>query len=208
MEKKFYDTYLVNATINSTADCSSGEQDQSATICATTIPQGDGESQRDGRKAEILSVHYKGTILIPERANQSTQTTYPIVYIAMVLDTQTNGTQIVSENVFENPSASTRLCVTPLQNLENQKRFRVLKVWRHDFMPATNGSTGSTFDTHGYSKSFDLFHKFKTPLKINYSNTTESIASTADNSVHLIAYCSATGATPTLNYNCRTRFVG
>ena len=193
----------------SSATCAGGEVNASSSISAVTIAQGDGESNREGRRCDVLSVNYKGCVSFTAQANQTTADISPTVYIAMVLDKQTNGAEIVSEDVFQNPSGGTRLCTQPLTDLANQKRYTVLKSWRLDtdtFASAYGG--GSSYDVAGRHYSFNLYHKFKKPLRVTYGGTAENINIVADNSVQLIAFASATSAAPVISYNSRTRFMG
>ena len=48
--------------------------------------------------------------------------------LALVLDMQTNGATISSENVYKNVSASGALAASPFRNLQFIKRFKVLKT--------------------------------------------------------------------------------
>ena len=208
-ELKYYDTNSTGINIVTSATCAGGEVDESATLCATTIAQGDGEQNRDGRKCMVQSVHYKGIINVGEVANESSPDVYPTIFIAMVLDKQTNGGQLSSEDVFTNPGAIASLCATPLLNLTNRSRFQVLKTWKMDTMPVSSiVHDGTNYDRYGRQIRWELYHRFKNPLKCTYSGTTSTIANQVDNSVHLIAFTSSDTFSPQIRYNCRTRFTG
>ena len=163
MEKKFYDTYTTSTTIVSPTDCSGGEADQSSTVSACTISQGDGESNRDGRKAQVLSVHYKGIINCGELQNRSGPDVYPYIFVAMVLDKQTNGAQFNSEDVFVNPSGNASLASTPLLNLQYNSRFQVLKTQKIKITPTTCAHDGNLNqnDWDGIQEPFELYYEWK-----------------------------------------------
>lgn len=206
IEYKFYDTSVVASAIVSPSDAAGGEQDQSATICATTITQGDGEQQRDGRKVVVKNIYINGTVSTAALVNQTAMKVAPIVYIAMVQDKQTNGATIVSENVFKNIGANGILAASPLRNLQESSRYRVLAKVQLDLKDPEASYDGTNIEIAGTEIPFSL--SWSGMMNILYKATTETIANTVDNSVHVIAYCSNTGLVPLLNYNCRTRFVG
>lgn len=206
IERKFYDVSLASTAIPSPADATGAELDPSATLCLTTIAQGDGEQNRDGRNCVVQSIYVNGVIRCAPQANQTATDTPAKIYVAMVLDTQTNGAQLNSEDVFTNPSASGTLAANPLRNLQYSQRFRVLSKFEC-VMPHPNiAFDGTNIEQQGSVKEFQL--SWRGALKCQYTGTTSDIANQADNSVHIIAYCSDTGQVPTLFYNARTRFVG
>lgn len=206
IELKFYDTSLVASALTAPSDATGGEHDQDAVICATTITQGDGEQQRDGRKATVKSIFLSGSISTAVLINQTAMKVAPIVYVALVLDKQSNGATIVSENVFKNIGGNGILAASPLRNLQNSTRYRVLSRVKLDLKDPEASYDGTNIEIAGTEIPFQL--SWRGNLNILYKGTTETIANTVDNSVHVIAYCSNTGLVPLLNYNCRTRFVG
>ncbi len=209
IEVKFYDTSLSANGINAPVDASAGEQDQSATICCTTVTQGDGESQRDGKKISMRSIQVHGRVTCSQQATENTLDNSTKVFIALVLDRQSNGAQLNSEDVFINPSAAVTTASDPFRNLQYSKRFRVLARKKLTFaLTAATNDTGAAGGVvqGGIERSFEFFKKLN--IVANYSGTTETIANSVDNSIHLIAYCTSTALTPLLSYNARLRFVG
>lgn len=49
---------------------------------------------------------------------------------------------------------------------------------------------------------------FSGDIPVTFTNTTADVANVADNSLHLIGFCTSTNFGPTLSYNSRMRFVG
>ena len=76
IELKFLDCAWNSVTINTSTDGSSGElQPSSGCTSAISVPaQGDGESQRDGRKYTIKSMWLNGIVEMTPLANQSDTT--------------------------------------------------------------------------------------------------------------------------------------
>ena len=77
--------------------------DCAKTLSALTAPsQGDAYNQRDGSKITIKSILIQGSLYIPNQNDQTTCDFVPIVTIALVLDKQTNGSTLNSEDVYTN----------------------------------------------------------------------------------------------------------
>ncbi len=210
IEKKFYDTSLSNAAITAPADSTGGEHDPSATSMISTPVRGDSEEQRDGKQISILNCTVKGIINVPQVELAAGPAAPSQVYVALVLDTQTNGAQLNSEDVFKNTAALAKLMAQPQKNLLFMKRFRILKSVCLDMTPDTLSHFAvDSFSYNGKQKKFNWFVDFKSGLKVNFNaGTTASVANVIDNSLHIISFASGVGPAPTLSYNARIRFVG
>ena len=196
IENKFVDnTY--SATIVQTN--AGAEADPTAPIsCLDATAIGTGESNRDGRKVRILSAEVRGSVTM---ATLTTVIVPTKVRIIMVLDTQTNATQLNSEDVFL-PATNVE---DALRNLEYISRF---KVYYDKVFTLKAGSGGNTAaGTYALSGDRQNFHIFK---KLNYDQThtgnTKELSSITDKSLHIICFCD--GAATTLKYESRVRFVG
>lgn len=207
IELKFYDQSLSNSAITAPADATGGEHDPSATVLLNTVTQGDGESQRDGRQIKMMKISLQGLVTYAGQINQTATDNACVVMIALVLDRQTNGATISSENVFINPSASATQAPVAFNNLQFIKRFKVLK--RISFaLPDPNITyDGTNIEQNGAHVEWAMHVDLK-GLTVNYSGTTETVANITDNSLHVIAYCSSTTLVPQIQYNSRLRFVG
>ncbi len=209
IENKFYDTKLLSAALTNPADVTGGEHDPSATIALNTVTQGDGEQQRDGRQISMISLHIRGLITVAKQNTQTDLNEIEEVFIAIVLDTQTNAAQFNSENVYINKAASGILATNLLRNLQFSKRFRILKIKKFMMgqVSATNVGAATTIEIAGTKRAFKMDIKLN-GLKVNYSGTTETIANIVDNSIHVLAFVDSTQRAPLLHYNARLRFVG
>ncbi len=207
IEKKFYDTSLQGASIGAAGGLNAGEYNPSATICLNSVTQGDGESQRDGRKIVMKYISVSGKVDYALGSNQTSLDTFPTIKIYLVLDQQTNGALLNSEDVFINPSAHASLSASSFRNLQYIQRFKVLKTVTISTRPRMAVYDGTNIEEAGHGYPFTM----NVPLNdipVNYSGTTETIANIVDNSLSIVAFATATSAGNVLSYNARLRFVG
>jgi len=211
IEKKFYDTMLVATALGADTGMAGGEYDPSATSMISTPAQGDTEQNRDGKRIVIKSVQVRGIVTtdgLTAQANLSSATACE-TFVALVLDTQTNGAQLNSEDVYKNLQAQASGVAQPLRNLLFANRFRVLKEWQMTLKPsvASNNASAATISVNGDLQEFEAF--IPLDLNVNFnSGTTASVANVIDNSLHIIAFASSTAMTPKISYNARIRFMG
>lgn len=205
IESKFVDTWA-DIELAAPDDGAGGECDPAQPLAALNVmAEGDGPSSRDGRQIRVTNVFVNGLIYggAPIAAPKWDQ----YVYVALVLDKQTNGLQLSSEDVFQNPSSLPNCAPFPLRNLAFTKRFRVLDHKRI-FIPVELYFNGSAVNSLNGNVEFQLSHRFKVPLECNFSASGAEIANLVDNSIHVIAYCSDPAGNPKLQYNARVRFQG
>lgn len=206
-ELKYLDSAKVASAIVSPADGSGAEQDPATVNCLNAIAQGDGESNRDGRRCVMKSVYVTGLVEYPAQADQTAMDPGTKTYIALVLDKQTNGAQLNSEDVFLNPSGNGLVAADPLRNLSYSNRFTVLDNVTVEQDSPNGVYDGTNIELGGAVRSFKLSKKFTIP--VNFTGTAAGVSTIQDNSLHVIAYTSrASTAAPTLSYNARVRFVG
>lgn len=207
IETKFLDTGLLASTITAPTDASGGEHDPATTNCLNPIGQGDGESQRDGRKCVMKNVFVTGSVNGSTLTDQADAVSNCTVHIALVLDTQTNATQLSSEQVFKNPMADARSAAYVLRNKQYTSRFQVLdRVTLTTPMQTMSTDAANTTTIAGYKVPFKLGKKINIP--VFFSNTTGNVSTITDNSLHIIAYADNVESTPKLTYNSRVNFEG
>lgn len=215
IELKFLDCAWNGVALATSTDGSGGELQPSSgcTNCLSVPAQGDGESNRDGRKYTIKSVWCSGMIEYGPAGDQSDAADITGAFLALVLDTQANGATVVSEDVFINPSTTTQAMLPqPLRNLQNSKRFKILAstyIQPHG-MYAFNDNAGTTAFTG--TIGVQVVPKFSLNWKGNIVcdsiGTTADVASASDNAIHLVGYVGATNFTPNVTCKSRVRFVG
>ncbi len=205
VEKKFFDTGITATLLTASANCSSGELDISGKGCLNWITQGDGESNRDGRKYRIVSIQVKGTIYYDGVANQTSKVVSPGAFVALVQDTQSNGTQLNSEDVFVNPSGSSYTVSSLMRNIKYASRFKVLRKKTLTFVgqPAFDGTN---IEISGNQREFNFWVSgIDIPVECTANGGT--IADIMNNSFHVIGFSNGNGNVY-IQYNCRVRFVG
>jgi len=204
LEYKFVDqSYGPTAISNSWAG---GEADPGAgVLCIGPCVQGSGESQRDGTRILMKSVHIQGYIVRPIASDQADGRAGNLFQISLVLDTQTNGTQLNAEDVYgvTEPEIPGRRVVA------NSSRFKVLAtrmISTHDPAMGTDGA--NTNSISGMMVPFSIYKKLNLQVDFIAGAGAGTIADFRNNSLHVIA-CAFNGAlAETLSYNSRVRFVG
>lgn len=205
-ELKFFDSVRASLAIPAPTDATAGEMDP-ATLNAIFCPvQGTGGSNRDGRRCTMTSVQITGLVNVPAQQGQTSADVNGTIFIALVMDKQTNASQLASEDVFSNPSGNASMAASPLRDLERSTRFNVLKVWTMDLPPQQAQHDGTNADLQGYQLRFEGFIKLNT--KVEFIANGGTVADTQDNSLHMIAFASTTASAPTLLYQARVRFIG
>lgn len=210
LEKKFFDTAVAATAIASAAAMTGAEYDPTAlpgaVACLNAMAQGDGEQNRDGRKVVLKSCLVKGRVI--RSATEDTADPPPplTLFLALVLDTQTNGAQLNSEDVYKNLAATATGSVIPIRNLLFGDRFKILRTEEinMDCQTLAVDATDS-HATSGLAKCFEWFVPLDLPVNFN-SGTTAVIANVIDNSLHVLAFASTAGGL--IEYNARVRFLG
>lgn len=208
IEYKFVDSSY-NAIIPTVNALPTGlEADPVGKLCLNAIAQGDGENERDGRQVVMKYVHIQGSIDVIPQSNASAYGDLGPIYLAVVLDKQTNAAQCNSEDVFIATGVAGGDICKPFRNLQYVKRFQILKsiVIQPPFNNGSWRTDNNTLINGGMRYHFEL-HVPLNNIKVNYSNNTAVVASIVDNSIHVMA-ARAGNETINLQYISRLRFVG
>lgn len=194
-ELKFFDN-----AVNFTADVTN-EIPATGQLC--TIAQGDGQSNREGRKIIIKSITCKG------RLNQTpgaAATSADIFYMWLVQDTQCNGAAATVANddtgIFTAAGADASVAVRCLANGE---RFKILKKWA---IPIS-AQAGVTTAYNTMAKNIDYYTKCHIPIEYDASATTGALTTIRSNNIFLVAGAGqASDDLITCTMTVRLRFVG
>lgn len=203
-EPKFYDTYLVGTVMPSNTTMATLSMNPSAAALISTPVVGDSEQNRDGKKIIITQVEVKGVVHQPSQVNQTAPDYGQFAWVALVLDTQTNGTACSSADVFKNNGVGVEVC-QPFRNLLFGGRFRILKMKKFTFNNAVLTYDGTNLEQQGITRPFKMYKKLRLPVNFN-AGTTADVANVIDNSLHIMAWSSL--GTAYLGYNARIRFIG
>lgn len=174
--------------------------------CISAVAQGDTEQNRDGRVYYMHSINLKGSIHVPA-AESSTEPCPNIMFrLCVVLDKQTNGTEVVGTDVMD---ASQSKDLFGFRNLQHTSRFYVL--WDRTFTVAPvvqNEGAVNLFSHSSIQRTFKFFKKFKKPIKVTCTGTTGVVGSISDNSLSVIGIASNIVDVPHISYQARLRFTG
>lgn len=212
IEYKFLDcAFNGGGTIAASTDATGGElqPDSGCTNCISCPAQGDGESNRDGRKYVIKSAWVSGSVDWGVLQDQIDVLPSAGVYMALVLDTQANGATINTEDIFVNPTTQAEgMIPQPLRNLQNSKRFRILDskyVSARDLAVGTDGA--STMSMVPSSQPV-ISLSWKGNIPVECTGTTADVASVSDNALHVVAFAGTSNYACTFRGKSRIRFVG
>lgn len=202
LEKKFIDTYIASTGISIVE--SAAEMDPTGS-CLNGIAVGDGESNRDGNRYVIKKVQIRGEVYCSTQTLQIVTHLSPTVRVYLVLDTQTNGAQLNSEDVFTSAGGSGS-AVDAFRNLKYSSRFRILaaRTLNPTYRIATNNAAATTITMSSDIVPFEM--NVPLDLPVQCTGTGGTIASIADNSLHVIAFSDAAYAN--LRYTARVRYMG
>lgn len=201
IENKFYDTRYGETAVSTTT--AGSEADPGAGIsCLNAVTQGDGESQRDGKKIMMRSIELRGRVGALNLADDADPPASYTVRVLLVLDTQTNGAQLNSEDVLLDQGGTKYL---DNRNLQYSSRFRIL--WDKYFTIEPFHAMADGANTGAFSMKDQIFRVYrKLNIPVNYTGTTEAIANITDNSLHVIAL--GNNANAFVEWVSRLRFVG
>lgn len=220
-EKKYKDLVSGPVKVHSSTDMTGGEVNPATVKCISAMGHGDGSSEREGKHIKIQSVQVRGSIHWLSDNENLTPATLPPVMVAIVQDSQTNATQLRSQDVFTNPSGSIETNTVPFRNLNYGKRFKILKEFH--FNPPTTamgGRIGATdlMRQEGIVRTFEFYQKCD--IDVNFTGGPGGlIGDVLDNSIHVIAMArqsidvkptSAPGTvfSPQITFQSRIRYIG
>lgn len=201
-EMKYYDSTKSSTAIAAATDWTGCELDPTTSLFAPSV--GGTINQRIGRKVHLKSLRIRGIV---GTAPSTTGAAYPPcqIRLLLVLDMQTNATQLNSEDVMQAPSTATALaCTNSRQALSQLGRFRVLKD--KTFVIQDPNIISNAIAGAGRMVPF----KFNIPLKnmvVTFNAAaTGGIGDIVDNSFHIIACASDSGMNPFIQYEGRVTY--
>lgn len=198
LENKFYDTSIAYTSFSA---AETWQLFNPGTVnCISAPAQGDGESNRDGRKFVITSMHIKGAWRLPTTVNQTQSGTYPSVRIIVYLDKQANGAVPTISQIVQDTGD-----INSFRNLQYTKRFDVLKD-RTYFFTRPQVYDGTNIEWGQVVRQFKFNKKFKTPLEVNMNNTSAGVSGVVDHAIGIVAVSTADDVA--VKYSARIRFKG
>lgn len=137
------------------------------------VPQGTDEDERIGNKLVIKSIQMRGTLVYSPGASANAT---DVSHMYLVLDTQANGAAAGVTDVF-----NTNNLALAMRNHDNQKRFKILKHFTHEW----NAMAGVTTAYNQMAQPYSFYTKCNIP--INYSGATGAITEIRKNNLFLLA---------------------
>ncbi len=144
------------------------------------IAEGNGESQRVGRKVTVKRIGWRYEVLLPTTATAAD--TSDVVRVVLVLDKQANGALPVATDVFEDDDYQS------FNNLANSQRFRILMDKSYSIATPAGSGRGTT-DTLSYGDNVITAQWHKTcniPIEYDNSATTGVITSIRSNNIFAV----------------------
>ena len=219
-EMKYFDTERTNTTLSActTTWVAGTIQDPSSTInlgdVAVATPQclfapkvSASLNGRIGRKVKVLSIKIRGYIRAAQQAAQAAADPMSTIRLMLVLDKQTNATQMTGAQLL-NDAGAAATTLNAYQNPNNFGRFKVLKQKMITLgNPGGFNDAATTGATNGVTKLFKMTYKFKVPLLVNFNATNGgTVADIIDNSFHILAGADDISMNPTIAYYCRVNY--
>ncbi len=134
-----------------------------AQVSCITIAEGNGESERIGRKLTIRKIMWRYDLNLPTTAVAAN--TSDSVRVILYLDRQANGATAAITGILESNDFQS------FNNLANSKRFKILMDRTHHLNCGAGSGRGST-DTLSYAEAREDFTFFKDcNVEIEYDNT-------------------------------------
>lgn len=211
LEHKIRDLCRTETALTANADCSGAEfgpNGPGAEDNMFYIAQGTAYSQRNGRHVALSSLYIQGQIRWPLQAAQAASDEQTLITLWLILDSQTNGAAMNSEDMLNNPTAEVTAAPCALQNPYYTHRFRLLKkiMIRRPPVSSFNDAAG-TGAVNAQVVPFKMYVPLK-GMRVSYTGTTGALSEIEDNCVHLLAVASSTDGSPVISYNARVRFYG
>jgi len=180
IEKKFIDTPFAGVVDTTLEPLGS----------ITNIPQGATQGQRIGYKCIVKSIQWRANWTLPAGAASNDK-----VFMWIVQDTQTNGAQASTTDIWTNTVAS-----TALRNIQNGDRFKVLHREAIDL----NANAGVAAAYDGDYQTTEGFLKCNIPLV--FSGATGVITEQKTNSIGIYLGTSLNDDIIQFNISTRLRF--
>lgn len=182
------------------------------TDCISTPAQGDGSSERIGRRFSIKSIQLNGVLRAGSPPDNEAPVATVIANVYIILDRQCNKSNLTTSSpdiVFQDAESK------PFINLENVDRFRILKHQRVVVNPThqsktPNNNTGYIAWSGNGEKQFEMYVKCDIPVLCSPGNANGGAQSTMNNAVYACVALNRAGnqstMAPSLSAKTRVRF--
>ncbi len=198
---KFQDATLINTWVAIPIEVS----DHSATETAGNmlmIAQGNGQSQRVGRKIMLTNISVRWVATRVAITDQEAAMAPTIVRMVWYIDRQANGAVATPSDIFTDTGED----FLQFRNLANAQRFKILKDIEVTLNPSAGAGDGTVENDWAGETKVGQFHKIlNLPILYNQSATTGAIATIESNVIGCIMVSSVAEAA-LVTFNTRSRF--
>lgn len=196
IEPHWFDDGTTNPVqIASNTTATSGVVDPVGGECLNAIALGSGPQNRKGRRISIVDVEVRGIVqLLQFFEGQPQFLPGDFVRVWLVLDTQTNGVQFQTNELFTAAAPTNLLAPLVFLNPFNYSRFRILDSVDliYESSPPISGFVGSEGFAAAYRggamRQFTLKWSGEIPVTYYDGVGEGTIASISDNSLHVVAF--------------------
>ncbi len=172
------------------------------------VPEGAGPQQRVGNDYTIDSIQMRGFIETDNFEAATAPFVDFTVRLVLVVDFQTNGAQVVINELFQTDVTDDELAY---RNLDHIDKFRIIWDKTFDFKPTSatvNEGSINLYAVGNLRHDFKMFHKFKKGLVVHMEGSTQAIANVTDNRIVLLAIASNIALAPKVTTVSRLRYRG
>lgn len=170
-----------------------------------TIVQGDGESQRLGRKCVVKKIGWRYNLFLPAFAGTSL-TSGDIVRVILYWDQQCNGEAATVSAAVDGDGILATSDYQSFNNLANSGRYRILMDRTHDVNITAGAGNGTANDSPVTEFNFSFFKSCIVPIEYDSTASTGAIATMRSNNIGVLLL--SKNGTAGFNSKMRVRFVG
>lgn len=213
VEIKYFDQAYAATTLSSpTTPDNTMRADIPTQLCLNAVSQGDGPTNRDGKKIRMRSLYIKGLVYRQGYEDQPAPEEPVGAYVAVVLDRQTNAAQLAPAQVFTNTAGASLSNISLFRNLEYNDRYRILRDGTFIFNAGPQSAYAlDKISNGGLIRRFEWYIPLNIDVLFNTTTpTAATVASIVSNSIGVIAGATSSSGNNSLvlAYNSRLRFVG
>lgn len=170
-ENKYYDTTLNRTTTSTNAASAINTLGHGGVASFVNVPQGTGVSERIGEKFVVTSIDIRYhvetdlDVFVGTEACQETS-----VKVFLILDRQANGSVPTESDIWDTANGTSDTWHMVYANMDNRKRFKVLKTWNITLQPNTNvGGNGTNMLSvkNRTGANFEYHKKCRIPIYMN-----------------------------------------
>jgi len=216
-EKKYFDSSSFRTIVDADINFANQVLDPLTLNCLFAPTKGNSIENREANAVHVHTIKLRGNILRSSTVDGN-QDQPMLIRIILVQDKQTNGTQMVSENLIQSGVVGpVPPAIFMFQNTGSFGRYQILKekFLYHQTVPLVRDQTTGNLINSIQQMFFKMSYKFSSPLKVQFnSSNSGTVADIVDHSFHLIVACTPQGptspgqGTPTMNMRCRVSFTG